>query len=150
LEFFFRNGPLRKRFDGLKYAVKRVDGIVFDLSMVSSPASLLGKRPLCEEQGPSSDSSVVSPTSLPPLSTFDSHPFFCADEMDAVKERLNEYDRQREAVIKKTRDIQKHSKQAIFSLHGKRFSEGREKLLSAKRIADEIRATVSEVRLPLH
>lgn len=36
LEFFFRNGPLRKKFDGLKYSVKRIDGIVFDMSMVSS------------------------------------------------------------------------------------------------------------------
>jgi hypothetical protein len=40
LEFFFRNGPLRKKFDGLKYSVKRIDGIVFDMSMVS-PATLL-------------------------------------------------------------------------------------------------------------
>lgn len=40
LEFFFRNGPLRKKFDGLKYSVKRIEGIAFDISMVT-PSALL-------------------------------------------------------------------------------------------------------------
>jgi hypothetical protein len=127
--------------------VKRIDGIVFDVSMISSSASssassVLGKRPLSDECEPGN--SCSSPL-LSSLSAFESHPFFSLEEMDAVKERLNEYDRQREVVIKKTRDIQKYSKQAIFSLHGKRFSEAREKLLSAKKIANEIKAVLTEV-----
>lgn len=65
--------------------------------------------------------------------------------MNALKDRLNEFDRLREVVIKKTRDIQKYAKQAVFSLHGKRFSEGREKLQSAKVIADEIKIIIMNV-----
>jgi predicted translin family RNA/ssDNA-binding protein len=65
--------------------------------------------------------------------------------MDALKDRMNEFDRQREVVIKKTRDIQKYSKQAVFSFHGKRFSEGKGKLQAAKKIADEIKLIIAEV-----
>lgn len=65
--------------------------------------------------------------------------------MNSIKNRLNEFDRLREVVIKKTRDIQKYAKQAVFSFHGKRFSEGREKLQSAKAVADEIKLIINDV-----
>jgi hypothetical protein len=39
LEFYFRNGPLRRKFDGLKYALKKVETIVFELSMTPAPGS---------------------------------------------------------------------------------------------------------------
>ena len=38
VEFYFRNGPLRRKFDGLKYARKTVESVIFDLSLVPSPA----------------------------------------------------------------------------------------------------------------
>lgn len=62
-----------------------------------------------------------------------------------IKTRLNNYDQQRETVIKKSRDIQKFSKQAIFSLHGKRFKEAKDKLNTGKIIAEEIKPILSEV-----
>ena len=33
LEFDFRNGPLRRKYDGLKYAVKAIEDIYFELSL---------------------------------------------------------------------------------------------------------------------
>ena len=105
------------------------------LIILIGSSSLLGKRPL--EDSPDSSASD--------LSAFDEHPFFSSEEMNALKDRMNEFDRQREVVIKKTRDIQKYSKQAVYSFHGKRFAEGREKLQSAKKIADEIKVIIDQV-----
>ena len=39
VEFYFRNGPLRRKFDGLKYARKTVESVIFDLSLVPSASS---------------------------------------------------------------------------------------------------------------
>ncbi len=34
VEFYFRNGPLRRKFDGLKYACKTVESVIYDLSLL--------------------------------------------------------------------------------------------------------------------
>ena len=39
VEFDFRNGPLRKKFDGVKYDVRKVDDILYELSLVESGTS---------------------------------------------------------------------------------------------------------------
>lgn len=39
VEFYFRNGPLRRKFDGLKYARKTVESVIFDLSLIPSAAA---------------------------------------------------------------------------------------------------------------
>lgn len=33
LQFDFRNGPLRRKYDGLKYVVRNIEDIVFELSL---------------------------------------------------------------------------------------------------------------------
>jgi predicted translin family RNA/ssDNA-binding protein len=48
-------------------------------------------------------------------------------------------------VIKKARDVQKLSKQAIFSLQGGRCDEAANKLMKARDVALEIYPIVSEV-----
>lgn len=42
VEFYFRNGPLRRKFDGLKYARKTVESVIFDLSLLPSPSAAPG------------------------------------------------------------------------------------------------------------
>ncbi len=32
-KFDFRNGPLRRKFDAVKYAVKKLEGILYDLAI---------------------------------------------------------------------------------------------------------------------
>jgi hypothetical protein len=39
LEFDFRNGPLRRKYDGLKYALRGVEDILFELSLHLPPAA---------------------------------------------------------------------------------------------------------------
>jgi hypothetical protein len=38
VEFYFRNGPLRRKYDGLKYARKTVESVIFDLSLIPTAA----------------------------------------------------------------------------------------------------------------
>lgn len=36
VQFDFRNGPLRKKFDGVKYDVRKIDDILYELSLVGA------------------------------------------------------------------------------------------------------------------
>ena len=49
--------------------------------------------------------------------TAEEYPRLVAGEFDTMREAVESADAQREAVIKRTRDVQKLSKQAIYSLH---------------------------------
>jgi bacterioferritin-associated ferredoxin len=79
------------------------------------------------------------------LDLFDARPFFVDDGLEQVRLRMEAVDAQREVVIKKARDVQKLSKQAIFSLQGGRCDEAANKLMKARDVALEIYPIVSEV-----
>jgi predicted translin family RNA/ssDNA-binding protein len=75
--------------------------------------------------------------------------FACREYLDLndlrnIKARLDAYDAMRENVIKKSRDIQKLSKQGIFSLHGGKIIDARSKLVAASDIAREILPLIVE------
>ena len=116
LEFDFRNGPLRRKYDGLKYALKLVEDIVFEASLVNTT----------EEQAVQQDVKRQRLMETEMLSIAD---------FDAIKTRLDKIDALREDVIKKSRDIQKLSKQAIFSLHRGQESDAGVKLNTCKDLA---------------
>jgi predicted translin family RNA/ssDNA-binding protein len=59
-------------------------------------------------------------------------------DWDIMFEELQAYDEQREQVIKRSRDIQKLSKQAIFSLHRGNDKEAASRLVAAKAAAEEL------------
>lgn len=94
LQMDFRNGPLRRRFDGTKYSVKALETLLYELS-VTSPGTVNDepktKRPKLE---------------LIPMK-----------DLEALKDRMEARDEYRENLIKKCRDGQKAAKQAIFALH---------------------------------
>jgi predicted translin family RNA/ssDNA-binding protein len=104
LQMDFRNGPLRRQFDGVKYSVKALETLLYELAVTSPPAAV--------EQTPSAPSSskdepaAAVQRELIPL-----------DLLQALKERLDARDELRENLIKKSRDGQKAAKQAIFALH---------------------------------
>lgn len=97
LEFSFRNGPLRRKFDGLKYAHKRLEDMLYELSLGTSDA---------DDVSDSASAAAEAAATLVDDSLF-----------DAVRGRMDAYDAAREDVIKRSRDVQKLSKQAIFALH---------------------------------
>jgi hypothetical protein len=42
LEFDFRNGPLRKKYDVLKYALKSIEDIVYEMSLLDDSIPFMG------------------------------------------------------------------------------------------------------------
>lgn len=46
MQFDLRNGPLRKKFDGVKYDVRKVDDVLYELALLGG-----GEREEDEEEG---------------------------------------------------------------------------------------------------
>eukprot|EP00930_Biecheleria_cincta_P082848 TRINITY_DN72499_c0_g1_i1.p1 TRINITY_DN72499_c0_g1~~TRINITY_DN72499_c0_g1_i1.p1 ORF type:complete len:533 (-),score=102.02 TRINITY_DN72499_c0_g1_i1:50-1603(-) len=88
LGFDFRNGPLRRKFDGVKYAERRCEDLLYELSFVDGPTDV---------------------TSGTGESTVDQ------EEWETLRKAYADYDAARENVIKGCRDVQKAAKQAIFA-----------------------------------
>jgi len=133
--FYFRNGPLRRHFDGLKYACKTVESVIFDLSLLPHTVAIIEEgRPL--KRGRTEKCTVEE--------SFASVEFVNVADLNDIKSRLDAYDAMRELVIKKCRDIQKSSKQAIFSLQGGKTEDARSKLVTARDVAKELLPIIVE------
>ena len=127
MEFNFPNGPLRRKYDGVKYAKKRLEDVLYEMSLSSNlsnnaegggdgggesgAAAAAGGGKGGEEGGAAARASLLP-----------------VDELDAIREKMGAYDEKREQVIKRSRDIQKLSKQAIFSLHRGALEDAHAKL----------------------
>jgi len=118
--FDFRNGPIRRQYDGVKYAAKRMENILYELSLGKENRE---KDGVAEESYDFSDLDFVD-----------------KGEFAAMQSRMSSYDALREDVIKKSRDIQKLSKNSVYSLHrgGKNMAQARTQLDQAKDKAIEI------------
>lgn len=95
LQFDFRNGPLRRKYDGTKYALKTLETLLYELSVTGSTVN--GDEP---------DAKRICLEPLVPK-----------DELEALRKRMEHRDELRETLIKKCRDGQKAAKQSIFALH---------------------------------
>jgi len=118
LEFDFRNGPLRRKYDSTKYALKNLETVLYELSV----AGAVGGHQLSngDDGGPASkkmktddgattedndDMEEDPPSPIP------------KEDIKALRERMDHRDKLRETLIKTCRDGQKAAKQAIFALH---------------------------------
>jgi activator of HSP90 ATPase len=72
---------------------------------------------------------------------------FLVDESDfqCLAKRHDDYDRSREEVIKRTRDVLKASKQAIYALHKNDVDAAKQRIDTAKEVIDTLQA-VFQVR----
>ena len=163
LEFDFRNGPLRRKYDGLKYALKSVEDVLYELSLLnkdeaavasvtesttpeskrrrtegeaSSSAAGAGAGAGAEAAAPGGDDAAAAAK--------DENPLIDGAEIDAIRVRMDAYDKLREDVIKQSRDVQKLAKQAIFSVHRGNLGDAQKKLEDAKKIATTILSSIEE------
>lgn len=116
LEMDFRNGPVRRKYDGLKYALKNIEDVTYELSLLEGGASEINSA----EDGPKKKKARTNGGNGDKVEEAEADPatpLIPVAEIDAIKSRLDTYDKLREGVIKDSRDVQKLSKQAIFSIH---------------------------------
>lgn len=112
LEFDFRNGNLRRKYDGLKYTLKKLEDITYEMSLVAPTEEHLTKKVKL--------ASIEEDALL--------YPVIPMMEIDEIRSRMDVYDKLREEVIKSSRDVQKLSKQGIFSVHRGALTDSKNKL----------------------
>jgi len=105
LELDFRNGPLRRKYDGTKYSLKALETILYELAVTSSTTTESSVNGQLEPKRPKRESSSQQ-LLLPPNG-----------QLPALQGRMEHRDALRESLIKKCRDGQKAAKQSIYALH---------------------------------
>jgi predicted translin family RNA/ssDNA-binding protein len=105
LTFDFRNGYLRHKYDGTKYALKTLETLLYELSVTGAADT--------EESDTKAERRVL----------------LNQEELEGIRARMAHRDELRENLIKKSRDGQKAAKQAIYALH-RGDSDGARKLLN--------------------
>jgi predicted translin family RNA/ssDNA-binding protein len=107
MQFDFRNGPLRRKYDGTKYALKTLETLLYELSVTGATLDGHGSGEGTEEE-PQAKKQKID-TGKP------------QELLDAIRSRMEHRDEMREKLIKKCRDSQKAAKQAIYALHREDF-----------------------------
>ena len=123
MEFDFRNGPLRRKYDGLKYALKKIEEITYELSLIDNL---------------SNDPALKRMRLDPSQEAINEAPLVDNNDLDAIRARYEETDKAREEVIKLSRDVQKQAKQAIFSVHRGNLEDAKKKCEACMRVIMEI------------
>lgn len=114
LEFEFRNGNLRRKFDGVKWGVRRTEDLLYELSIVGLSAP------------------------PPPPGQEEARALVDLEELEQIRLRMVQFDERREYVIKTSRDIQKNSKQAIYAVHRGDTGKAAALLNSSKKLIEEL------------
>jgi len=120
MKFDFRNGMLRRKYDGVKYALKTCETVLYELSVTGccvegggadDTGGVAGEQPQKRlKTNPLGDDPMVP---APTPSTTEG----IRDELETIRKRIEHRDDVRETLIKRCRDAQKKAKQAIYSLH---------------------------------
>jgi predicted translin family RNA/ssDNA-binding protein len=150
LEFDFRNGPLRRRFDSVKYSLKAIENTFYELNLQNN---IMGTEKEQEKESndeqvakkartgeptspiPLANTSVPDPAQLAITSKFS---YLSGDEFGELVRRMAEYDQARESIIKESRDIQKAAKQAIYAIMRNQLPDSRNKLNFCRQKANKI------------
>jgi len=147
LEFDFRNGPLRRKYDGLKYALKNIEDITYELSLLEDAGAVEAKvaaEEAAAEERPSKRARQGSAGDDAMAEAKDELHLLPGAEIDAIRTRMDAYDKLREQVIKDSRDVQKLAKQAIFSVHRGNLKVSRTQLDDALSKANAILALIAD------
>jgi len=124
MRFDFRNGMLRRKYDGVKYALKTCETVLYELSVTGcrvggdtgdagAARKRFKKNPEEDGTAPSSSSNDSSgDTGVSPTPTEG-----IQKELETLRRRIEHRDDLRETLIKRCRDAQKKAKQAIYALH---------------------------------
>jgi predicted translin family RNA/ssDNA-binding protein len=130
----FRNGPLRRKYDGLKYALKKLESIIYEISVTDNAS----KEEAVEEPSTKKVKFANKSEGAEDMKIEGSSDF------NEIQLRMENFDAKREAVIKRCRDSQKAAKQAIFALHRGDYAKAEKLIVECEDIALELDAIVTE------
>jgi predicted translin family RNA/ssDNA-binding protein len=105
LTFDFRNGYLRRKYDGVKYALKTCEQVLYELSVINTNETNNVDGIHQNETDMGTDQMLSDSSILP------------TDSLADLRKRIEHKDNIRESLIKNCRDAQKAAKQAIFAIH---------------------------------
>ena len=118
LEFDFRNGPLRRKYDGTKYKLKTLETVLYELSVAGAGGGNMASSGETTEGGPLKKMKLEDKKGGDvDMTDYDASGTIPNDEIAAIKLRMDHRDALRERLIKACRDGQKSAKQFIFALH---------------------------------
>lgn len=140
MTYDFRNGNLRRKYDGVKYAVKTCETVLYELSVTGCDVSAFTNASASAVDSAESllEDQVVKRARI-------ENEKIPQEELQRLCERMTHRDELREALIKKSRDGQKAAKQAIYALHRQDFKAA-ERLIEAceKCVIEELNPIVDE------
>lgn len=120
MKFDFRNGMLRRKYDGVKYALKTCETVLYELSVTgmefeADKGIIIGdKKTELNDQPETKRMKREDENSMDDVVTDFVIP---TEELELLRQRIEHRDELRESLIKRCRDAQKAAKQAIFALH---------------------------------
>lgn len=146
--FDFRNGPLRRKYDAIKYALKKLETILYELSVTGSTYDdeestiRRASKKLRIKEGESAANAAGDDVDTASEEDISIVP---RKELEELKLRMEHRDELRETLIKRCRDAQKAAKQCIYALHNGAMPRAT-KLLSTCRqcIIDDLLPIVQE------
>jgi predicted translin family RNA/ssDNA-binding protein len=111
MTFDFRNGMLRRKYDGVKYALKTCETVLYELSVTGLDVEdEEGKDPALKRRKVDGNDDNKDGDN-------DDLRKELKDELEQLHSSIVHRDELREKLIKRCRDAQKAAKQAIFALH---------------------------------
>ena len=127
-----------------RYALKRLEDVLYELSLTGKTAVVDGEQPSKRLK-----TSATADGDAGAEAAADQDTMIMAADFDAIRATMDTYDKRREAVIKSTRDVQKLSKQAIFSLQRGQAAKATTQLVDAVKISKAIFEEHIKVEPPL-
>lgn len=120
MQFNFRNSELRQRFDSVKYVVKKLESLVYEIDM----ARKRSVEPESSEDLRDAEANGNKALDLPKIA--------------AVKSRYDKFDELREEVMKRSRDVVKSAKNAIYALQREDWARAEQQLQTSSTEANAI------------
>eukprot|EP00929_Paragymnodinium_shiwhaense_P095001 TRINITY_DN55928_c0_g2_i2.p1 TRINITY_DN55928_c0_g2~~TRINITY_DN55928_c0_g2_i2.p1 ORF type:complete len:525 (+),score=162.93 TRINITY_DN55928_c0_g2_i2:50-1624(+) len=148
MQFDFRNSDLRRRFDGIKYVVKKLENLAYEVDMAlkraAESAAAAGKAGMSGGGGyppvpPFAEQAADSCVTKDEAATLGS-PAIDLSMMAAIKQRYDAFDKMREDAIKRARDVIKLAKNATYALQRGDFKKADKDLEQAAKLANGIYA----------
>lgn len=140
MQFDLRNSELRRRFDGVKYCVKRFETLAYEVDLALQRAAAGAAASGAAAAGADEDAAgAVAPAEGP---VADAAPGVVTvidlSLLGSIKIRYDAFDATREQVLKRARDVLKCAKNAIYALQRGDFRKADGELTQCAKDANSI------------